>query len=96
MLTDKQLDILKRNVERYTLRMVVADDKSSVLIYDESGNLSVSYDGKAFRFTDGQDAGDVLQRMGRLVTGVKTAMALAPLTEGLAKMVEKQKKQNQK
>jgi hypothetical protein len=99
-LTDKQLDMLTRNAERYQLRMVVADDKSSVLFYDTSGNLSISFDGTAFRFPDGQEAGDVLQRMGRLVTGVKMGLALdknlTPLMEGLAKLAEEQKKKQQK
>lgn len=76
MLTDKHLAMLQRTAARYALKAYPADDKSHVMICDESGNLTLNYDGKRFTFADGTDAEDALTRMKQFITGAKTVMAL--------------------
>lgn len=76
MLTNKHIAMLQRTAERYHLKLYPADDKSHVMICDESGNLTINYDGETFTFQDGIEAEDPLTRMKQFVTGAKTGMWL--------------------
>ena len=76
MLTDKNIAMLQRTAARYALKAYPADDKSHVMICDQSGNLTLNYDGERFTFQDGTDAEDALTRMKQFITGAKTGMFL--------------------
>lgn len=95
MLTDKQIAMLQRTAARYALKLYPADDKSHVMICDESGNVTINYDGEKFTFQDGTDADDALSKVKQFMTGAKTGMFLdtnaTPTLEKLLKSMTPKK-----